>query len=282
MHISDLMPKNGLYDSHCHLIFREYPIPTEEIVQQARFSNLTTLLNVSTDLKTSEQVQNLSVENDGFIKSFIGVDPQEVIPNPEHFMGLDLTSEDFKQIKQSLKDILDKQKDTIIGIGETGMDFYWIKELDSETQAKSKFLQEKLFILHIEIANDNVLPLTIHSRGAESECLDLMLNNAVNTRGIFHSFTGNYQQAKNIIESGNGLGVNGIFTFKNAQNLREVYRKLVGKVSKDTDPEYFYKKGIFFETDSPFLAPEGKRGEINYPANVADIYKAFVNFLSNN
>lgn len=282
MHISDLMPKNGLYDSHCHLIFREYPIPTEEIVQQAQFSNLSMLLNVSTDLKTSEQVQNLSIENGGFIKSFIGIDPQVVIPNPEHFIGLDLTNNDLEQMKQDLINILNKQRDAIIGIGETGMDFYWTKELDSETQTRSKILQEKLFILHIEIANDNGLPLTIHSRGAESECLDIMLDNAVNTRGIFHSFTGTYQQAKNIIDSGNGLGVNGIFTFKNAQNLREVYKKLVGKVSEGTDPEYFYKKGIFFETDSPFLAPEGKRGEINYPANVVDIYKAFVNFLSNN
>jgi len=276
------MPKNGLYDSHCHLIFREYPIPTEEIVEQAQFHSLSMLLNVSTDINTSSQVHNLAVENNQYIKSFIGIDPQEVIPNPEHFMGLDLTDKDFDELKKQLENILNTQKDAILGIGETGMDFYWTKELGKETEGKSKELQHKLYLIHINIADQNRLPLTIHSRGAETECLEVLNKNSNNTKGIFHSFTGTYEQAKAILDSGNGLGVNGIFTFKNAQNLREVYKRLLGKVDKEVDPEYFYTKGIFFETDSPFLAPEGKRGEVNYPANVADIYNAFVNFLSNN
>jgi len=280
MHISDLMPKNGLYDSHCHLIFREYPIPVEEIVVQAKAHNLSTLLNVSTDLETSSQVHNLYVENAKYIKSFIGIDPQEVIPNPEHFMGLDLNDSDFEDMNNKLVEILEKQRESIIGIGETGMDFYWTKELDKETEEKSKELQNKLFLLHINIAEQYQLPLTIHSRGAESECLDVLTASTSKTKGIFHSFTGTYEQASNIIDSGNGLGVNGIFTFKNAKNLREVYKKIIGKVDKEVTPDFFYQKGIFFETDSPFLAPEGNRGEINYPANVAEIYKTFVNFLS--
>jgi len=281
MHISELMPKKGLYDSHCHLIFREYPIPTEEIIEKSKFENLEMLLNVSTDLNTSNQVHNLDKESLGYIKSFIGVDPQEVIPNPEHFMGLDLTEKDIEKLKYELDQIYQNQKESVVGIGETGMDFYWTKELDAETAKKSKNLQKLLFIAHLELAEEHKLPLTIHSRGAESECLEVLKANTEHTKGIFHSFTGTYEQAKNIIDSGNGLGVNGIFTFKSAKALREVYKKLIGKIPNDVSPEYFYQKGIFFETDSPFLAPEGKRGDLNYPYNVKEIFDFFVKTLSN-
>lgn len=280
MHISDLMPKTGLYDSHCHLIFREYPIPTEEIIEKSQFNNLETLLNVSTDLETSKQVHNLDKESLGYIKSFIGIDPQEVIPNPEHFMGLDITPNQMEKLKFELKQILVSEKDSVIGIGETGMDYFWTKNLDLETQVKSKELQRQLYTIHLELAEEFKLPLTIHSRAAETECLEVLIENTRNTKGIFHSFNGNYEQAKAIIDSGNGLGVNGIFTFKNAKELKSVYKKLLGKLSADTKPEDLYKKGIFFETDSPFLAPEGKRGEINYPFNVVEIYKYFIEFLS--
>jgi len=280
MHISDLMPKTGLYDSHCHMIFREYPLSTKDIITKSQEAGLTLLLNVSTDLETSKQVQSLEKESNSYVKSFIGVDPQEVIPNPERFMGLDLTQKDIDSIKEELKGIYLESKDSIIGIGETGMDFYWTKELDKQTKQKSINLQKLLYIAHLELAEEFNLPLTIHSRGAETECLDVLKSITNQSKGVFHSFTGSYEQAKAIIDSGNGLGVNGISTFKSAENLRKVYKKLMGKVNSDVEPEFFYKKGIFFETDSPFLSPEGNRGEVNYPFNVKEIYTAFIEFLS--
>lgn len=280
MHISDLVPTVGLYDSHCHLAFREYPLSTERIVEISKENGIKTLLNVSTDIESSMKTKDLFNSSNKYIKSFIGVDPQEVIPNPEHFMGLDLGDSDFKAIKEQLREIYLNNKDSVVGIGETGMDYYWLKELDLPTQEKSKGLQKKLFILHLELSEEYKLPLTIHSRGAENECLKLLDSVCKNTKAIFHSFTGSYEVAKHIIDSGHGLGVNGIFTFKNAQNLRETYSKLLGKVS-DTNPEYFYKKGIFFETDAPFLAPEGKRGEINYPYNVKEVFKIFLEYIAN-
>lgn len=281
MHISDLMPKKGLYDSHCHLVFRDYPLSTKEIIDQSKTTGLELLLNVSTDIKTSEKAAELDKESDTYIKSFIGVDPQEFIPNPEHFMGLDLTQTDINKIKEEIRAIYLDSRESVIGIGETGMDFFWIKDLDQETQDKSKNLQKLLYIAHLELAEEYKLPLTIHSRGAETQCLEILESITNETKGIFHSFTGNYQQAKSIIDSGNGLGVNGIFTFKNAKDLREVYKKLIGKIPKEVQPDFFYRKGIFFETDAPFLSPEGKRGEINYPSNVNQIYNTFVEVLSN-
>lgn len=280
MHISELMPKNGLFDSHTHLIFREYPLSMDEIIEKSRGLGLTTILNVCTDLETSMQAPELSKTYNGYVKSFIGIDPQEVIPNPEHFMGLDVTDEQIQELKSKIEALYSANKESVIGIGETGMDFFWIKELDQTTQEKSKRLQQKLYVIHLEIAEKYNLPLTIHSRGAETECLEVLKQNTTNTKGIFHSFTGTYEQAKAILDSGNGLGVNGIVTFRNANSLRETYKRILGIVKDTEDPSYFYKKGIFFETDAPFLSPEGKRGEINYPYNVTDIYKIFTEFLS--
>ncbi len=280
MHISELMPKNGLFDSHTHLIFREYPLNMDEIIEKSRGLGLTTILNVCTDLETSMQAPELSKTYNGYVKSFIGIDPQEVIPNPEHFMGLDVTDEQIQELKSKIEALYSANKESVIGIGETGMDFFWIKELDQTTQEKSKRLQQKLYVIHLEMAEKYNLPLTIHSRGAETECLEVLKQNTTNTKGIFHSFTGTYEQAKAILDSGNGLGVNGIVTFRNANSLRETYKRILGIVKDTEDPSYFYKKGIFFETDAPFLSPEGKRGEINYPYNVTDIYKIFTEFLS--
>lgn len=280
MHISELMPNNGLFDSHTHLIFREYPLSMDEIIEKSRNTGLTTLLNVCTDLNTSVQAPQLSKTYNGYIRSFIGIDPQEVIPNPEHFMGLDVADEQIQELKNKIETLYLANKESVVGIGETGMDFFWLKELDKITQEKSKKLQQKLYVIHLEIAEKYKLPLTIHSRGAETECLDVLKQNTINTKGIFHSFTGTYDQAKAILDSGNGLGVNGIVTFKNANTLRETYKRILGVVKEVEDPSYFYKKGIFFETDAPFLSPEGKRGEINYPHNVAEIYKIFTEFLS--
>lgn len=280
MHISELMPKNGLFDSHTHLIFRGYPLSMDEIIEKSRGLGLTTILNVCTDLETSMQAPELSKTYNGYVKNFIGIDPQEVIPNPEHFMGLDVTDEQIQELKSKIEALYSANKESVIGIGETGMDFFWIKELDQTTQEKSKRLQQKLYVIHLEMAEQYNLPLTIHSRGAETECLEILKQNTTNTKGIFHSFTGTYEQAKAILDSGNGLGVNGIVTFRNANSLRETYKRILGIVKETEDPSYFYKKGIFFETDAPFLSPEGKRGEINYPYNVTDIYKIFTEFLS--
>ena len=166
----------------------------------------------------------------------------------------------------------------IFGIGETGVDNYWIQKLDPEEQKTSIRLQTELFSAHIELAKQYNLPMTIHSRNYEKECLEILRNaNAGFT--IFHSYTGNYETAKAILDAGYGLGVNGIITFKNANELRETYSRLLGNVPSGVGPKYFYDKGIFFETDAPFLAPEGKRGEQNEPANVKDIFEAFIRGL---
>lgn len=279
MHISDFFKFRTLFDSHTHIAGVEYKLTTENLLQNCFDQKIDTLLNVSTSFSNSIEGVNLAKRFNQNVKTFIGIDPQEAIAENDLKEANITNFDQIKDFKIQLENLYINNKDYIIGIGETGIDNHWIKTLSIENQNKSLKIQETLYRMHLDLADKYKLPLTIHSRGAEAICLSI-LSEYKNTKGIFHSYTGDYLTAKAILDSGNGIGVNGIFTFKKSIEHRELFKKLIGKVSSDVTPEYFYKKGIFFETDSPFLAPEGKRGEQNNSENLGIIYKNFVDYLT--
>lgn len=264
----------ALFDSHAHLAYlTNTNIIT--LIKSAKEAQLESIFNMGIDIKSSKIVLEQAKLSENYLKAFVGIDPEVFLPGSDLFVGLE-KGEEFidKQIIQ-LKDLIEQNREWIYGIGETGIDYYHIESanISAGNIEESKKLQEMLFRRHLELAQQLKLPLSIHSRRAEKECLKIARE--YNCKGIFHSYTGDYQTAKEILEIGWGLGVNGIVTFKNAVELRETYRKLLGNIPFEADPWYFYKQGIFFETDSPFLSPEGKRGEENKPANVSLIFQKF-------
>jgi TatD DNase family protein len=275
----ELQKKEYLIDTHAHLNYRDYDSVISTVLSAANENGVLETFDVSTDLDTSKKSLELS-ENNTNIKSFIGVDPEIFIPGSELFKEIEVSSTFFNETKAELKRLFEQNKNRIVGFGETGLDYYWMNKDENvsvQDKENSKRLQEELFRLHLELASETNTILTIHSRGAEERCLEI--SKEYNCRGIFHSYTGSLETAKKILDVGWGLGVNGIVTFKNASELREMYSSVLGKL-KDPTPNDFYKKGIFFETDSPFLSPEGKRGELNSPANVRIIFDQFVKSLS--
>lgn len=265
-----------LFDSHCHLNSFSDIQTAEEYVTKAKKHSIEAIWDIATDVESSRKSIELA-KNYSEIKSFIGVDPELFEPGSSMFKGFDETI--IGQNIEEIEALINENREFISGIGETGIDNYWILEQDKETQTKSLELQEELFIRHINLSKKYKLPLTIHSRNYETQCLDILKSENAEF-GIFHSFTGTYEVAKKILDAGYGLGVNGIITFKSANELREVYRKLIGNVPPGVGPKFFYDKGIFFETDAPFLAPEGKRGEQNEPSNIKSIFSSFVSTLS--
>lgn len=277
------LDKTKLFDSHAHISSVEFKDDTDNVIKNALENNVEYMLDVSVDLEYARRSLELCRKHKGIVYAFVGIDPEVFIPNSHMFLGFDKDSTWFEDQYEESKKLVEENKDLVIGIGESGMDFYHNKQnykedrLSHDDLEKSKAMQEKLFRLHLELAQELKLPMTIHSRGAESECLDIA--KGYNVSGIFHSFTGNYLEAKNILDSGWGLGVNGIVTFKKADELRNVYKQILGKIPKDVTPEWFYSKGIYFETDSPYLSPEGKRGERNEPGNIKTIYDQFVSLL---
>jgi len=264
---------SGLFDSHAHLAYS----PDEQVkvmIRNAKAANLQAVFNMGIDIESSRKVIQQAKDSNNYAKAFIGIDPEVFEPNSDMFVGLENGEAWIEQNIKLLKDILISEKEFVTGIGETGMDFYHFEQ-DGSTESvkqKSKSLQEILFRKHLQLAQEFDLPLSIHSRRAEAECLKIVKE--YSCKGIFHSYTGNYTTAAEILNAGWGLGVNGIVTFKKADEIRNVYKEIL-KHAKYTNPQDFYNQGIFFETDSPFLSPEGKRGLVNEPSNTKIIFEFF-------
>jgi len=280
MTIAEKFNIKELFDSHAHLAYFSDAEVNEDI-KNAKDQNTDSVFNMGIDFESSIKVVQQAKISNNYLKPFVGIDPEVFLPGSKLFTGFKDGDKYIKDNILKIKLLIEDNKDIVIGIGETGIDHYHLEHLkiSTEERDKSKKLQEDLFIQHLELAVEFNLPLSIHSRWAEIECLEIVKDFKIN--GIFHSYTGDYTTAVEILEAGWGLGINGITTFKTATELREIYKKILGKISDDWTPWDFYQKGIFFETDSPFLSPEGKRGDRNEPANISIIYNSFINFLKN-
>ncbi|BCX13627.1 MAG: deoxyribonuclease [Candidatus Dojkabacteria bacterium] len=283
MTFDELTKINYLFDSHAHINDCSFDDDREEIIQKAFSKNVRYIFDVGIDLKSSQKAIEISKKFYPNVLAFVGIDPEVFIPGSSLFSK----SYDEKFIdKEILKlyTLFKENKNYIVGIGETGLDFYWLnkkmreKEITQNEIEISIKLQKRLFQKNIDLAKEFNLVLTVHSREAEKETFETIKNSKASA--IFHSYTGDYNIAKKILDIGCGLGVNGIITFKNATKLREVYKKILGKVTYDWGYCDFYKKGVFFETDCPFLSPSPNRGSKNSPENISSIYEYFINFLS--
>jgi TatD DNase family protein len=308
----NLISKNILFDSHCHLHFDNYDKDRDEVVDEAVNNEINTIIDVGVNLKESKKALKNSKKYE-VVFTTTGVHPETCIKGSDLYIDdFQKTLDEFEACKQLLADCNDDSSkvDRIIMIGETGLDFYWTKKgsLSSEEENESKQNQIKLFRKHIELSLDYGLPLTIHSRDAISECLNVLesslrsllksgknklssFNNHSEVKGVFHSLTPEtdddersfYQKVNEILESGFMIGLNGIFTFKNAGLLRSVFIKVLKekiKASSQIRPLDFYNAGFVFETDGPWLSPQGKRGERNEPANIKIIYDFVQNLIS--
>lgn len=267
--------KDHLFDSHSHIASKEFVDDIQQVVENAKLNGVEYIFDASLDLDYSLASVKTSERFKGIVYSFVGIDPDVFNEQSTIFQGLNIESSWFEKSFSDLRTIISSNSESVVGIGETGMDFYHNK--DSASREKINSLQKELFNLHLELARSTNLPLTIHSRYAERECLSMVEKSG--TRGIFHSYTGDYATAKSILDAGWGLGVNGIVTFKNASEIKDLYKKLIGKLPNNVTPEYFYSKGIYFESDAPYLSPEGKRGERNEPANVRIVFENFIEVL---
>ena len=139
-----------------------------------------------------------------------------------------------------------KKDSKIIGIGETGLDFYY-NNSDKKSQIKS-------FEEHIKASIETNTPLIVHSRNAENETYDLLKNfNDKRLKILMHCFTGSKEFAKRLLTLNSFFSASGIITFKNSVDLQETFK-------------FLPKENLLIEKDSPFLAPEPNRGKKNEPS----------------
>ena len=219
-----------MIDSHCHLDHEPIFSNLEKIIERSKIEGIVKLLTICTSLKSYENILKI-IDRDEIIYGTFGIHPHEADKNPVN-------------IKEIISSVEKNKK--IIGIGETGLDFYY-NNSKKETQIKS-------FEIHIEAAKRLKIPLVIHSRNAENETYEILKKNyTTDLKILMHCFTGSTSFSKKLLELNAFFSASGIITFKNSIDLQETFKIIP-------------TENLLIETDSPFLAPEPMRGKKNEPS----------------
>ena len=228
-----------LVDSHCHLDFDPLNKNLDLIIGRAKNAGVKYFLTICTEDKSFIKILNI-LENHNNIFGTYGIHPHEAN------LYNDLT------VNKIIQNISKNKK--IIGIGETGLDFYY-NHSDKKSQIDSL---EK----HIQAAQQSNSTLIVHSRSAEKETFDV-LNKSIKNKNfkiLMHCFTGSKEFSKKLLDIGCYFSASGIITFKNSKDLNDVFKQIPND-------------RILLETDSPYLSPEPNRGKVNEPSHIIHTLK---------
>jgi len=235
------------FDSHSHYNDEKFNLDREEIINKTKEDGITKFVCAGYDISSSRF--SVKIANSyPFIYSICGISPNDV---PEDKKEID---EMINEIEILLKQDINKK---IVAVGEIGLDYYWNKE--------NKDIQKEMFKKQIELANKYNLPIVIHSREAIYDTIEMLKENNVIKKGIFHCCPLNRELIKEALKLDFYISFAGPITFKNSKNAEEI----VNMVPLDR---------ILIETDSPYLAPEPKRGTRNDSRNVKLVAKKIAEF----
>ena len=232
-----------IIDSHCHLNYEPMINNLDDVISRAKANNVNKMLTISTDEESFRNNLKIIKKYENVYGTF-GIHPHEA----KLFQEIN-----EKTIIENLK--LDSK---LIGIGESGFDFYY--------NHSDKRSQTKLFIEHIHAAQSSGKPLIVHTRAAEKETYELLKleKNKKDYKILIHCFTGSFEFAVKLIDLGCYISASGVITFKNSKDLADTFKKL--PIEK-----------ILVETDSPYLSPMPLRGKSNEPSHIIHT----VEFLAN-
>ena len=226
-------------DTHCHLDGEEFKDDLDAVVQRAREAGCMKVFVPAIDLSSCRTVMDVCNRFPNYAYPMVGLHPEEV-------------KADWKEVLSALFSLLPPPSSLLsphkyIAIGEVGLDFYWSREFEKE--------QLEAFEEQVRWSVEMRLPLMIHCRKAQNEMVSILKRYAKDLPGgVFHCFTGNETEARQLLEFDNFvLGIGGVFTFKKS-HLPEV---LPAVVPLDR---------IVLETDAPYMAPVPMRGNRNEPA----------------
>ena len=219
-----------MIDSHCHLDHEPLLSDIDNIISRSKEAGITKLLTICTTAESFLKIKEI-INKDELIYGSYGIHPHETEQN--HI---------------NKKDIIENVKENkrIIGIGETGLDFFY--------NHSNKLRQIESFKEHIEASIELNMPIIIHSRNAETETFEILNDyKGSKLKILMHCFTGSLNFAKKLLDLDAYFSASGIITFKNSLELQETFREI------DSDR-------LLVETDSPFLSPEPLRGKNNEPS----------------
>mgnify|MGYP003407992628 CR=1 FL=1 len=224
-----------LVDSHCHLNYKGLVEQQSEVLARARAGGVTAMLNISTRESEWDEVVGLA-EQQADVWASVGIHPHEA----DSHTGVD-----------AAKLIARAQNPRVVGIGESGLDYYYDKS--DRAQQRSSFRE------HIVAARETGLPIIVHTRDAEDDTAQMLSEEMAlgAYSGVIHCFTASADFARKALDLGFYISLSGIVTFKNATDLQEIAKWLPAD-------------RILVETDAPFLAPVPHRGRTGEPGFVAD------------
>jgi len=221
-----------MIDSHCHLDHEPLYEDIKGVLIRSKEIGITKLLTICTTFNSYEKIINI-IKIDPIIFGTFGIHPHEC-------------EKEIATKNLIINKIKDNKK--IIGVGETGLDFFY-NHSDKKKQIDS-------FINHIEAGIKLDLPIIVHSRNAEKETFEILNSyKKYNPKILMHCFTGSIKFAKNLLTLNAFFSASGIITFKNSLDLQDTFN-------------FLPMEKLLIETDSPFLAPIPMRGKKNEPSYI--------------
>tara|TARA_B100002051_G_scaffold272906_1_gene310554 strand:+ start:1408 stop:2169 length:762 start_codon:yes stop_codon:yes gene_type:complete len=219
-----------MIDSHCHLDYEPLFTDIKNVIKRSQDIGIEKILTICTTIQSYEKIIRIINENEIVFGTF-GIHPHEVENN---FISTNVIITNIKQNKK------------IIGIGETGLDFYY-NNADKEKQILS-------FKNHLEAAAELNIPVIVHSRNAETETFNILNEfKSKNLKILMHCFTGSREFAEKLLDFNTYFSASGIITFKNSIELQNTFK-------------FIPLDRLLIETDSPYLAPVPQRGKKNEPS----------------
>lgn len=228
-----------LFDSHAHYNDEKFNEDREEILQAVLDAGVTKVICAGYSLESSKEAVQIANTHPS-IYAIVGISPNDIPEKTAQYEQI--LNEQLKQIEKLA------QNEKVVAIGEIGLDYYWNKENKEE--------QKLAFQKQIELANKLNLPIVIHTREAVYDTLEILKGEVTPVKkGIFHCCPLNLDLIREGLKIGFYISFAGPITFKNAKNAEVA----IQEVPLDR---------ILIETDSPYLAPEPKRGTRNDSRNV--------------
>ena len=232
-----------IIDSHCHLTYEPISSSLDETIKRAIEKGVKYFLTISTEDKSFNNILKV-LDNYDCVYGTYGIHPHE--------------AKKHKLIKSSSIVEKIKKNKKIIGIGETGLDFYY-----NHSEKKDQILS---FLEHIDSSQKTNLPLIVHTRSAEEDTLRILKEAKLKKdfKILIHCFTGTKEFAFKMLDLGAYISASGVVTFKKSEELAKIFKLIPNN-------------RILVETDSPYLSPEPLRGKPNEPSHIIHTVK----FLSN-
>jgi len=225
------MYPSTLIDTHAHITDNRLWTERAEVIENALRAGVGGIISVGYDRVTSERALEIAAAFP-YVGPTVGVHPTSIV---------EARPEDFDAVAGWAA------MPEVIAVGETGLDFYWDKAPPER--------QREVFRWHLDLARSHGLPVSVHSRRAETAVLDI-LEDLPPPGAAIHCFGGSKDEARRAMDLGYYIGVDGPVTFKKSVDLQELVRWLP-------------LDRLLLETDCPYLAPHPHRGKRNEPAYLA-------------